>query len=337
MSNQTPLQDRPVYVIIISVISKLLDLVGVPTGSITYIGEDKIPQTYNVLNYGVFVLSNTVVLLVSLIIVLSVFFRFKNHQDRFFNLSIFLVLIFIAQNPINREYFWTPTSQIFNNLVPALLFYLAQDKLVLKKKQFYLWLSFMALALLVYPTMTILLPILMIRTFQSLGKLYALLMLLSLSPKLIWPLAVNFFGGNYVDWPVVGHRRFVWILDSIKSKTLWHDSMEHFFQFLNSLPLAWDTITILVLIIAITLHGKTNVVSTKLVSSRHFYSTIVLATYSGGMLLNGEYGPRFSTGVVLLFSFIVFSEIIQSKNRASIWKFAIYGCIFANLSYWFTS
>ena len=334
LNNQTPLQDRPLFTFLVFGISKVLELLRVPSGSITYLGEDGIPQNYHVLNYGLFILMNAIILTASITIVLSVFFKIKDPKTPLLKLSIFTAIILISQNPINREFFWTPHTQIFNVLVPALLFYLAQKNLILDKRQYYIWFCFISITLLMYPTLSILLPVLFVRVFQSLGKFYAFSLFLTLIPKLIWPGILNLLGGNYVDWPIVYHRRFVWILDSVESKTLLDDSSKKYQEFLNSLPLTWDIIAFLMFMIGLSLGRKIWKTGNWSNNSNFIYGGIVLVIYTLAMGLNGAYAPRFSGGIVLLLSLIVLFEVRKAKDKVILLKIAIFGSLSANCLYW---
>ena len=335
INNQTPLQDRPLYTFVVYIFSKFLGLLGVPSGSISYLGEDGIAQTYNILNYGLFIALNAAILGLSIVIVMNVFLKSANRNSTLYKLSIFSVLILVAQNPINREFFWTPHTQIFNILVPALLFHLSQADLVLNKKNFYIWIFSISMALLVYPTFSILMPILFIRVFQSLGAKYAFSLFLGLVPKLIWPYILNISGGDYTDWPVHYHRRFVWIKDSFQSKTLFSDSVTHLGEFINSLPLTWDIISLLLLVLGLFLVNKRYVSSSRSTKLNLKYGSVAFSIYLVAMVLNGAYAPRFSSGIVLLLSFLVLHAVSQQKEKVLWWKIALTNLVVFNSIYWF--
>lgn len=167
-NDQTPLQDRPLHTFLVFIISKMLGFVGIPPGSTTYLGEDNIPQTYNILNYGIFIAINAAILIAAILIALRVILKLNFTPGRYLKASIVLAVILITQNPVNREYFWTPHSQIFNLLIPAILFYLVQRDFLLNKRRFYIILILISLSLLAYPTFIILLPIFFLITWKSL-------------------------------------------------------------------------------------------------------------------------------------------------------------------------
>jgi hypothetical protein len=337
INNQTPLQDRPMFTFLVFVMSKLLEIFGVPTGATTYLGEDNIAQTYHILNYGIFVAINAVILILAMAIVASVFYKNHQSQSQILPLSVLMVTILIAQNPISREFFWTPHSQIFNILVPALLFYLTQKDLVLDKKRYSIWFCFISISLLMYPTFTILLPILFLRVFKTLGWNYSFLLFFTLVPKLLWPTVLNFLGGDYIDWPLVYHRRFIWIFDSIKSKTLLSDLSNNVKDFLSSLPMTWGIITILLLLMCVVLGKGLFRAGTPSIHSANFYGALALVTYALAMILNGGYAPRFTTGIVLLLSFQVLYQVSQAKDRIILCRVFLLGLFITNCFYWFSS
>jgi hypothetical protein len=332
--DQTPLQDRPLHTFLVFIISKVFGFVGIPSGSTTYLGEDNIPQTYDIMNYGIFIAINALILIAAVLIVLRVMLKDGSTHGRYLKASVFLAILLITQNPINREYFWTPHSQIFNLLIPAILFYFVQKDFTLTKRRFYIILFLISFSLLAYPTFTILLPVFFLITWKSLGKLYAILIAVSLIPKFLWPVVLNAFGGHYLDWPLVGHRRFVWILDSFKAKTLVQDLEANLSAFMQSLPWLWALITLFVVIIGIHYLMSLRHTVTKSTRSDLTISAVAFFTYLFGMILNGEYGPRFTTGVVLLLSLLVLNEVSALTTKLKYSYIAYSGIFLANCWFW---
>jgi hypothetical protein len=240
----------------------------------------------------------------------------------------------IVQNPVNREFFWTPHSQMFNILIPAVLFQLAQKDFILTRKRFWYYLLFFAAMTLVYPTFSIVIAVFFVMSWRKLGKIYGLFTFLVLLPRILWPRIVELLGGNYVDWPVVGHRRFVWIIDSYNRDTLRIDALNNLLKFLNSLPVNWLVITIgLMFFGALVLMQSRSHLDFSF-NSDMMLATVALGTYSLGLLFNGEYGQRFSTGVVLLLTFLVMNELIQTKRPTKPILLAFFGVITLNCLNW---
>ena len=163
----------------------------------------------------------------------------------------------------------------------------------------------------------------------------ALSLFLGLVPKLIWPYILNLSGGDYTDWPVHYHRRFVWIKDSYQSKTLFSDSVTHLGEFINSLPLTWDVISLLLLVLGLFLVKIRFVSSSRLTKLNLKYGSVAFSIYLVAMVLNGAYAPRFSSGIVLLLSFLVLHAVSQQKEKVLWWKIALTGLVFFNSIYWF--
>jgi hypothetical protein len=310
---------------------------GIPPGATTYLGEDSIPQTYNIMNYGIFIAINAAILMASILIVLRVMLKSDSIRGRYFKVSIFLAILLITQNPITREYFWTPHSQIFNLLIPAVLFYFVQKDFKLDTRRFYIIFFLISLSLLAYPTFIILLPVFFFITWKSLGKLYAFLILVCLIPKFLWPIILNAFGGQYVDWPVVGHRRFIWVLDSYKSKSLVQDLGTNLSAFMNSLPWLWVIITLLILLIGLLYLINVRYTVVRTTRSDLICSAVAFFSYLFGMILNGEYGPRFTIGVVVLLSLLILNEVSAVTTKLKYLYFAYFGIFLSNYWAWLTN
>ena len=335
--DQTPLQDRPLHTFIVFIISKVFGFIGIPPGATTYLGEDSIPQTYNIMNYGIFIAINAAILTATILIVLRVMLKSDAIRGQFFKVSILLAILLITQNPITREYFWTPHSQIFNLLIPAILFYFVQKDFKLNTRRFYIIFFIVSLSLLAYPTFIILLPVFFLITWKSLGKLYALLILASLIPKFLWPIILNALGGQYVDWPVVGHRRFIWVLDSYKSKSLVQDLGTNLSAFMNSLPWLWVIITLFILLIGLLYLINVRYTVARTTRSDLISSAVAFFSYLFGMILNGEYGPRFTIGVVVLLSLLILNEVSALSTKLKYMYVAYFGIFLANCWAWLTN
>lgn len=337
LSNETPLQDRPLHVLFVFMFSRFLELFGIPSGSITYLGEDNIPQTYNILDYGVYVGLNAVILGISMFIVIRILLKnTKIINSLIMKLSVCFSLLMIVQNPVNREFFWTPHSQVFNILIPAVLFQLVQNDFILSKNRFWYYLLFFACMTLVYPTFSIVTPIFFVLCWRKLGKTQAMLTLLILAPRILWPKIVELTGGVYVDWPVVGHRRFVWIIDSYNKGTLRSDVLDNLWKFLNSLPIHWLVITIILLFLSALIFTQVSSDSNMTLKSDLTLAAFGVTAYTMGLLLNGEYGQRFTTGLILLLTFLVMNEINEKLENKKLFLLGLSVAIFLNCLYWIT-
>jgi hypothetical protein len=63
-------------------------------------------------------------------------------------------------------------------------------------------------------------------------------------------------------------------------------------------------------------------------------SAVAFFTYLFGMILNGEYGPRFTTGVVLLLSLLVLNEVSALTTKLKYSYIAYSGIFLANCWFW---
>ena len=334
IQNQSPLEDRPLFTYLVYIGSKVLQFIGIPAGPITYLGDDGVPQTYNLLNYALFVGINATILIFSMYLVWKVIFTKRVITNTHSKIFLSAALVTIAQNPINREFFWTPHSQLFNILIPCLLFYMTQPEYVVTKKKYLLLLISISAALLMYPTFFIILPFFFIKTLRSLGKRYAIMISVCLIPKFLWPMILNTLGGSYTDNPIIQGRRFIWIIDSIRSKTLIEVSNSKMLDFLHSLPLLWVVITLIITSIGainFSVSRKSGFVQ-KAQYGRD--SLIALGIYSAGIILNGQYGPRFTTGIVILLCLIILKEASRIRPPFKYWWILYYCLIFANFGFW---
>ena len=334
VSNSTPLQDRPLHSFTVFVISKVLSFLGAPVGPITYVGQDEIPQTYFLLNYTIFIFINLAILMTSLYIALKALNRRFGSSKGLHHLSFIFVTLLVTQNPITREFFWTPHSQLFNILIPCLLFYLIQPHVVITKHRFWILIATISMSLLIYPSPYTLLPIFFIKTYRDLGKKYSALILVSLLPKLAWPFILNAMGGEYIDWPVRYYRRFVWIFDSIKTESLPQDLATNLSKFINSLPISWSAMMLSLIAIA-TLYGLKSRIWQKITSTNYFTDcVIVLGIYASGIMLQGGYGPRFTTSLVVLIGLMVINMLDTRTMRYSYIKGLIALVAALNVIYW---
>lgn len=337
INNQTPLQDRPLHTFLVFVTAKVLELVGVPAGPITYLGDDGIPQTYNLLNYALFIGINIIILFVAMTLVLKVILAKDISRTKYTTTIVIISLVLLVQNPITREFFWTPHSQLFNILIPSLLFYIAQQDFVINKKNYLVLMFSISICLLVYPTFFIVLPIFFIKTYRSLGGIRAFLISICLIPKLLWPFILNLLGGHYTDWPLTYHRRFIWISDAFGSGTLWKEASSNLLKFLNSLPFSWTVIFLLLFSLGTYIFFSQDSFSRSNLIQRNRDLVLSLGIYSVGIILNGAYGPRFTTGITILFSLIVLQNAMQVRKNAGYWWIPYLALFVLNSWYWLSN
>ena len=334
VSNSTPLQDRPLHSFTVFVISKVFSFFGAPVGPITYVGQDSIPQTYFLLNYVIFIFINLAILMASLYIALKALnIRFGTSKS-LRRLSFIFATILVTQNPITREFFWTPHSQLFNILIPCLLFYMIQPDVVITKQRYWmLWIT-ISMSLLIYPSPYTLLPIFFVKTYRDLGKKYCVLIFASLLPKLTWPFVLNVMGGEYIDWPVRYYRRFVWIFDSIKTGSLPQDLVTNLSKFIKSLPISWSAMILSLIVIAILSVLKLR--NWKEDFSRYYLTdcVIVLGIYASGIMLQGGYGPRFTTSLVVLIGLMVMNLLEARILKKGYIKALMALVVALNVIYW---
>ena len=210
-----------------------------------------------------------------------------------------------------------------------------QEDFYMTKRNLTVLILSISVLLLMYPTFFIVLPIVFIKTQRSLGTLRASLVSLCLIPKLLWPFILNSMGGNYIDWPLTYHRRFIWLYDSLQANTLGADVKEKLSAFMNSLPTSWT----LILLIFLAAWGyavrsrDTLIYAASLQRTRD--SLIVLSIYTLGIILNGAYGARFTMGIVIMLGLIVLKEAATVSNPTKYWWIFCSAFITLNCWSWF--
>lgn len=334
LRNQTPLQDRPLYTFVVYVFSKILNVFGIPSGPITYLGEDGIPQTYFVLNYGIFIALNSMTLLVSMCLALSALKRNSSFTKTHTTVLTLLAVLLISQNPISREFFWTPHSQIFNILIPCLLFFIAQREFLLTKRRFYLYLLLVGIGSLIYSSFYLILPILFLKAYRTFGIVRGSLVLICLAPRLVWPFVLSIFGGNYSDVPIKEYRRFIWVKDAYDAGNLPETLGRNLIDFSHSLPVAWALITLILIVMNLyyalslskTMKGFKGKINGDLM--------LVLGVYLLGIVFNGQYGARFTSGLIILFGLITLNVGSQLVKAQKFWWAPLGFILMINSYYW---
>lgn len=310
INNQSPLQDRFLHTFLVFIFSRIAGLIGVPEGPIVYLGEDNIPQTYNVLNYALYISINVLTLLLSFWLISIALGLFKRKLDRVQTILIFSTIVFTAQNPITREFFWTPHSQILNILIVCFLFFFAQEEFVVTKRNYFLIFTLLSVCLLIYPAFLILLPILLVRVYRAFGAWYSVFLLFCLIPRTLYPVILEFFGGEYVEWTVEKHRRGIWLIDSAQAGTLLTDLRENLNHLAQSLPFAWLLILCLLFLIYIKDSYKIGRLDSRKKQQVQDASLVCLL-YLLGLFVNGAYSERFSIGLVILLILFVTKFTLQ--------------------------
>lgn len=315
INGNTPLQDRPLFTYIVFLFSKLLNFIGIPNGPITYLGKDSIPQTYFLLNYALYVALNALILSISIYLIWKVYFYRVSSSDGFQKVFFYLSIFLVSQNLLTRVYFWTPHTQIFNLLVPCLLFLLVQDSFLVTKKVMIILNFFLITTSMMYPLVFVILPLVFLKTKRNLGIRSAASYLLTFLPYLLWPKIVDLSGGHYRNWLTEAHRRFLWIFDSYGHGTLWHDMLTNLGQFLNSFPPVLTLVSVF-LVISYFILRKNREHQTSLGKSFDLKMGILaFAPYGIVVLTQGEYGERFTTGLVLLLVLVALREVAKFRIK----------------------
>jgi hypothetical protein len=223
---------------------------------------------------------------------------------------------------------------MFNILIPCLLFFIAQREFLLTKRRFYLYLLLVGIGSLIYSSFYLILPLLFLKAYRTFGIVRGSLVLICLAPRLVWPFVLSIFGGNYSDQPIKVYRRFIWVKDAYDAGNLPETLVRNLIDFSHSLPVPWALITLIFIVMnlyhALTLTNKMKGLNGKIDGDL----TLVLGVYLLGIVFNGQYGARFTSGLVILFGLITLNMGSQLARAQKFWWAPLGFILIINSYYW---
>ena len=315
-------QDRPIYSLTNYSLFTIAKLLHLPLHPISYYGIDKIPTTYYLENYGIFILENLAILLIAIFIALSLVKNFdyqlraSGGTSKLFGVSVVAIL---SMNKITHDFFWSPHTQMFNILVPCMLMAVAMNaKWVIDRGGF---IKFLALSILIlsYPICIILLPLLVISYIRARSAKQILWLIASVIPYFSLPILITILGGKYQNIGTRDYRQFVWVLDGIRNHNLVSTSISNFSSYLSTFP----RIVLISFFVYWSyflydfLRNSNN--TEKFIQKSHLGRVLVgFITYFLFLYAMGFYSPRLTWGLVLylMLSTIMHARIYYSHTRA---------------------
>ncbi len=144
----------------------------------------------------------------------------KNHENGKSLLIILPIASLILSNPIFKEFFWSPHTQIFNILVPIFCVWISiktwHHGLFYKSSIF--WISLIVgIGITAYATFIMYLPCLLIPAFLKKKDLKSFvlrtitIMPIVITPLIIWILFVLWKTGSFYNHEIEVYNQFVWI------------------------------------------------------------------------------------------------------------------------------
>ena len=322
-------QSRPLYIFAGSVSGYLVYFVAYPFRSFIepYL-KNKLSDEYSdkelkkALIYGCFyigfIIINTIILLVSLILFEKIFRELiPGEKDP---VVLLTALFLLVSNQVSKDYFWAAHQQMFNVLSPLLCIYtafkIAGSSFTFKK---IIWLTAGAgLLVLVYGNFLLLLPTIIFcyaytvrkKTHSVFGII--LLVVLFFLPTFTWIFILKLSGINFYSYETDVFRQFVWIYDSLKLgiSNLLQQFWENTWAFIQT---SGSLIPAIILLLITVLDKKSRrsfpAAKTNPLTSPQVLLFFILIEWLLFLLLLGYYADRltFSLLPVLLCLFILYA------------------------------
>lgn len=314
-TGQSGYQDRPLNAITAHVISRFISTLGITDQQLTVTGNSGSSYTYSTNIYIAYILINVLVLILTISLLFKVYIQFKpeislsNLNES--NVIALNLLLLVGLNEITKTFFWTPHSQLFNLLFPALSIYLLSKVYKTRSiKDYAVKVISIVILTFFYPLFLILILILLLYKniklpFKVVASFFAAISYFS------YPRVIELLGGKYRNPAIDEFRQFYWPFDILVGR----ESSSLFFIQIKELILSVPVFPGLILI-AITLYRKSmdrSVLYAKLNNSR-IYLWFALSYFV--FLLGIGLGVRRLTFGLIVFLLLWKSfELIQSKSN----------------------
>jgi len=238
---ETSYQDRPLYTLAGYVISKPLRFFS--DSFEIYSNTKGEPITFYYANYLAFIFLNIILLM--LILWQSIKLVRRLMPDREMSGQTFFlgtVLSLLVANNVVKGFVWTPHTQIFNLLLVIYSINLwleveASESNNMKTRHYFT----LGLLLFFYPMFVLLYLIPLLRNWKS----NILPTLISIAPYLIYPTALELFGGEYRNAAVEDFDGFVWVLRSFDRPGIIVEKMSLFTNAFLVLPIFYIALILL--------------------------------------------------------------------------------------------
>lgn len=315
-------QDRPIYSLINNLVFTIAKLLHLPLHPFTYSGTDRIPTTYYLENYGIFILENLAILSIAVFIALSLVrnfdyqFRASEGVSKLFAVSVVAVL---SMNKITHDFFWSPHTQMFNILLPCILLAVAMNAKWISDQGAFLKFLTLSILILSYPLCIILIPLLAISYIRAGSAKQLLWLAASVIPYFSLPILISILGGKYQNIGTRDYRQFVWVLDGIRNHNLISSSISNLSSYVSTFP----KIVLIVIFIYWSyflydfIRNPSN--TGKFIQKTHLGRVAVgFITYFLFLYSMGYYSPRLTWGLVLylMLSTVLHARIYYSHTRA---------------------
>jgi len=292
-------QDRPAHAFLISTILKLYRFLNLPDKEFNVTGLSGSQYSYSAISYILFVGFNLLVLTLAIYLITSMFTRIEFRQtpsSKNLTLVTLLAVGILSANELTKTFFWTPHSQMFNLLLPAAACYLISTVKSFNLKSFLLANLSILVTLFFYPAFAILMVILLFAPVLNYIK-RACISGVFILPYLLYPIALNLFGGEYRNTAILKFRQFVWVLDAIKDGQLIQNMTQNGKTFLLTFPIVPSAIVAILFLVFGLINNEIGLEHSKrLIMSP---MTLFIATYITYLYFMGFYSRRLTLGFIL--------------------------------------
>jgi hypothetical protein len=303
-------QDRPIYSLLASLVNLFFELLQLPSQNFDVIGNSGNSHVYTSTIFLSFIVINSILLFTAVFLTIAV--CKKTLEDSGFNQSsrgliISCAVAIVTLNEITKTFFWTPHTQIPNVIVPIYSIYLLLNHKRFVEKKFYRrQILAIAIGIFLYPLIGILLLIPFFSSFQS-WKFKTIFSSLAAMPYLIYPLIIEFFGGEFRNVTITKYREFVWVIDVARSS----DPFANFLNFLRAFLVSIPTVPTLFILVIFTISCFKSRKITYF-SDSFWRNSIYFGLFYGFFtFIIGFYARRLSYGFVLYFVILAFFAILK--------------------------
>jgi hypothetical protein len=307
-------QDRPAYSLINSLLLKISRTFSLPEKIFPVRGVSGEIYNYSSTAYIIFILLNSIILILAIAAVIGVFsdVELVSHRDTKINFYfIGIAIAVLVANELTKTFFWTPHSQMFNLLQPALaLYFIHEIRSIATVKRFLRFCACLLILTFFYPSVALLATILLFAPVRSIFWRLATIAATFLVYA-AYPYFISLLGGDYRSNHISKFREFIWVWDALKDGSLPQSIVKNAESFLLTFPVIPSALILLVFIIMIYINKECNknLFKRMLTSPCSFF----IFTYVSYLYFLGFYSRRLTLGLIV---FLAISLILYvKKNR----------------------
>jgi hypothetical protein len=306
-------QDRPAYSLINSLLLKISRTISLPEKIFPVKGVSGEIYNYSSTVYIIFILLNSIILMLAIAAVIGVFsdVALASHRDtktKFYFIGIAIAVL--AANELTKTFFWTPHSQMFNLLQPALaLYFIHQIRSIATVKRFLHFCAYLLILTFFYPSVALLATILLFAPVRSIFWRLATIAA-TFSVYAAYPYFISLLGGDYRSNHISKFREFIWVWDGLKDGSLPQSIVKNAESFLLTFPVIPSALILLFFIIMIYINKEFNKNTFKRALTSPF--SFFIFTYVSYLYFLGFYSRRLTLGLIV---FLALTLLLYSMKK----------------------